>query len=129
MLCFFKIISKSIPRLLHSFYVNYCQFGATYILTCSVFIFGFAFQKKRHNITRRFPIQPVLTCSKSSLKTPEQLVNLFKFDNKNIGTISMMSFRCLYFWLWKNIAHSFVVFFVYLEWINTSWMDCRCNSK
>ena len=43
-----------------------------------------------------FP-QPSFTCSKLTMKTPEQSVkNVFKVNNKDTRTVSVMSFRCIY---------------------------------
>ena len=48
----------------------------------------------------RTPNQPVFTCSKLAIKTLEQGVNMFKFNNKDTGTTPLTSFWCLYCKLW-----------------------------
>ena len=49
--------------------------------------------------------KPVFTCSRSTMEILENTWNLFTVNNKDIRSTSLIWFRCLYYWVWKDLTH------------------------
>ena len=66
--------------------------------------------------------QPAITCSKSTIETLEQVVNMFKVNNKDTRTTPLPSFWCLYCWLWTYFTPCSVSIFNF-EQVNADWVS------
>ena len=60
------------------------------------------------------------TCSKSIIEVLKKLLNAFKVNKNYTRTISLTSFRCLYWWLWRYFLPFPSVSNVNFEHVNVS---------
>ena len=64
------------------------------------------------------------TCSKSTMETPRRCVKFVRSLQKNIRTMSLMLFGCLYGQLWIEFTHCSDVSIVDLEQESNGWVWC-----
>ena len=66
---------------------------------------------------------PTITCSKSTTETLEKAVNMFKVNNEDIRTVSLLIWLwCPYCYLWTYFTPFSIVPIVDFEQVNACWV-------
>ena len=70
--------------------------------------------------------KPALTCSNSTMETPERYV---KSVHKDIRTITLASFWCLYSQLWTDLTRCSGASIIDFEQANIGWVIANCCTQ